>query len=347
MCNMARKAPINMKKLLDLVANLGEERDLPVAINLVFDVTANDKLVEYVLNTFMIENELCTVNSSLLKDKVLDVPVPSDLTIIVGGTSILLGDVAACSRAKGTPAVVLSSKGEISYTESSKLAHEIAHVDNEEHEGIYIDDLIEIDVNEDKPLNSLATWIMENVSAKRIAMAKHFEFMRHPLSTELIQSAAIQNGAIGVVVFVPGADMPLITLNQARLVLQIALIYGNLLDRARIKEIAAVIASAFCFRAISRELTEFIPGVGFLIKAGVAYSGTLAIGYTALDYFAQGGVVAGLAEKLKESANAVIETTVSEVSRGDLSEIGDKLKSFTNDERIDEILRSIEYDKRD
>ena len=345
---MAKKAPVDIKKLLDLVTNLGEERDLPVVINLIFDITANDELIDFVLETFTSKSELCTTHSCLLKDEVPDVAVPSDLTVIVGGTSILLGDVASLSRSKGTPAVVLSAKNEISYTQSCELAHKIAKVeDGVKHKGIYASDLLEIDLKTDSPLEPLAEWILENAPAKRIALAKHFDFLRHALSSEIIQSASIQNGAIGLVVFVPGADMPLITLNQARLVLQIALVYGHALDRARIKEIAAVVAGAFGFRAIARELTEFIPGVGFLVKAGVAYSGTLAIGYTALDYFAQGGVVAGLAAKLKESANSVVDATKSEISEERLSELSDKFKSVLNNERINEILRSIEYDKRD
>ena len=346
-CAMAKKQAIDIKKLLDLVTNLGEERDLPLSINLIFDITASDALIDYVINTFESKSELCTITSLLLKDEVPEIPTPSDLSIIVGGTSILLGDLASSSRAIGTPAVVLSACGEVAYTESATFAYSIANVDaNCKHKGIYESGLLEIDLEAASPLEPLAAWILENAPAKRIAFAKHFEFMRHPLCTELIQSGAIQNGAIGVVVFVPGADMPLITLNQARVVLQIALVYGNALDRDRIKEIAAVIAGAFGFRAIARELTQLVPAIGFLVKAGVAYSATLAIGYTALDYFAGGGKVAGLSAFLKDSASSIMNATSASVSQENLTQLATRFSGLTKNEYIDEILSNFEYDKR-
>lgn len=349
---MASKKPINVKKLLDVVTNLGEERDLPLAVDLVFDITANDELIDEVIVLFEAQDSSCNVRSVLLQRDVPCIETPCDLCVIVGGTSILLGDVAAAARAKGIPAVVLSAKGEIAYTDCAELAYSNVHIqDNETHKGIYEDDLLEIDLAQEEPFLPLAHWIFENASAKRLALAAHFQFLQRPLCLELIQSASIQNGAIGVVAFVPGADMPLITLNQARLVLQIALIYGNALDRDRVKEILAVIAGAFGFRAIARELSKLIPGIGIAIKAGIAYSATLAIGHVALDYFADGGKVAEFASTLKDAAESVVNSTVSTVTRAGnsesyLSDISKRVNDFIKDGPLNEILTNIEYDKR-
>ena len=149
-----------------------------------------------------------------------------------------------------------------------------------------MDDIVDIDVKPGtrRPLEELGSWIVSNAPAKRIAMAANFAFLRHPLAVELTQHNAIENGAIGLVFFMPGADMPLITLNQARMVLQIAAVYGNDLSTDRIKEVAAVVAGGFGCRALARKLVSLVPVMGWAIKPAVAASGTVAMGYSAIGY---------------------------------------------------------------
>ena len=48
----------------------------------------------------------------------------------------------------------------------------------------------------------------------------------HAVCEELIRRFSRQNALIGVVVFLPGADLPVLTLNQVRLVLRIADAHG-------------------------------------------------------------------------------------------------------------------------
>jgi uncharacterized protein (DUF697 family) len=46
--------------------------------------------------------------------------------------------------------------------------------------------------------------------------------LRRAICEELIRKFSRQNAIVGVAVFVPGADLPVLTLNQVRLVLRIA-----------------------------------------------------------------------------------------------------------------------------
>jgi uncharacterized protein (DUF697 family) len=86
-------------------------------------------------------------------------------------------------------------------------------------------------------------------------------------------------------VFIPGADLPILTLNQIRLVLRIADAHGFEIDRDRIPEVLAVIASGFGFRALARKSVGLIPFVGWAIKGGFAYAGTRTLGEAAVRYF--------------------------------------------------------------
>ena len=81
--------------------------------------------------------------------------------------------------------------------------------------------------------------------------------------------------------------MPLLTLNQIRLLLRIADAYGFEIDRMRIPEVAGVVAGGLGFRALARTALGYVPFMGFLVRGGVAYGGTRAIGEAARRYFEQ------------------------------------------------------------
>ena len=79
--------------------------------------------------------------------------------------------------------------------------------------------------------------------------------------------------------------MPVLTLNQARLVLRIALAYGQEIDNERALELLGVVGAGFGLRAVARELLDFVPVAGWAVKGAIAYTGTRAIGEAAVRYF--------------------------------------------------------------
>jgi uncharacterized protein (DUF697 family) len=109
--------------------------------------------------------------------------------------------------------------------------------------------------------------------------------LRRPVCEELIRKFSRQNAFIGLAFFVPGTDLPVLTLNQIRLVLRIADAYGFEVDSERLPEVLAVIGSAFGFRALARRTVGLVPIVGWVLKGGVAYVGTRALGEAAVRYF--------------------------------------------------------------
>jgi uncharacterized protein (DUF697 family) len=84
---------------------------------------------------------------------------------------------------------------------------------------------------------------------------------------------------------VPGIDMPILTFNQLRMVLRIALAHGEGIDRARALELVGVVGAGFTFRAIARSLLDFVPVGGWAVKGAIAYTGTRALGEAAVRYF--------------------------------------------------------------
>jgi uncharacterized protein (DUF697 family) len=83
--------------------------------------------------------------------------------------------------------------------------------------------------------------------------------------------------------------MPILTLNQIRLVLRIAVAHGQEIGPSRVPEIASVVGAAFGFRTLARQVLGLVPFAGWATRAGIAYAGTKAIGEAAKRRYASTG----------------------------------------------------------
>jgi uncharacterized protein (DUF697 family) len=135
------------------------------------------------------------------------------------------------------------------------------------------------------PVDRIAERLARSLGESATPLAARLPVLREAVCEELIRKFSRQNGILGVAVFVPGADLPILTANQIRLILRIADAHGFEIDRKRIPEVAAVIGSAFGFRALARKAIGYVPVVGWVVKGGIAYVGTRALGEAAVRYF--------------------------------------------------------------
>ncbi len=126
-----------------------------------------------------------------------------------------------------------------------------------------------------------------------------------------MRSTAAQNAGVGLVVVIPGADMPVMTANQAKMVLEIAAAYGQPLTAERIKELAAIVGGGFAWRAVARQIIGVVPALGWAVKAGIGYGGTVAMGTAAIEYFEHGGTVGGLIGALNEARGKAVRAFAS------------------------------------
>jgi uncharacterized protein (DUF697 family) len=135
------------------------------------------------------------------------------------------------------------------------------------------------------PLDQIARAVARTLGEHATPLAARLPVLRDAVVDRLITQFARQNGVIGVAVFVPGADFPLLTANQVRMLMRIADAYGFELDRERIPEILGVIGTGFGFRTVARSLLGVVPIAGWAVKGGIAYGGTRALGEAARRYF--------------------------------------------------------------
>jgi uncharacterized protein (DUF697 family) len=135
------------------------------------------------------------------------------------------------------------------------------------------------------PVEEVAKRLARSLGEDATPLAARLRVLRRPVCEELIRKFSRQNAFIGVAFFVPGTDLPVLTLNQVRMVLRIADAYGFEIDRERLPEVLAVIASGFGFRSLARRTVGYVPVVGWVLKGGIAYAGTRTLGEAAMRYF--------------------------------------------------------------
>jgi len=135
------------------------------------------------------------------------------------------------------------------------------------------------------PLDEIARALARALGEKATPLAARLPVLRDAVVDRLIAHFARQNGVVGVAVFLPGADLPVLTLNQIRMLLRIADAYGFELDRERIPEVLGVVGSGVGLRAVARSLLGVIPVAGWAVKGSIAYGGTKALGEAAKRYF--------------------------------------------------------------
>jgi uncharacterized protein (DUF697 family) len=135
------------------------------------------------------------------------------------------------------------------------------------------------------PIEEIARRLAGTLGEAATPLAARLPVLRRAVCEELIRKFSRQNAIVGVAVFVPGADLPVLTLNQVRLVLRIADAYGFEIDKERLPEVLAVVGSGLGFRTLARQAIGVVPVVGWAVKGAVAYAGTRALGEAAMRYF--------------------------------------------------------------
>jgi uncharacterized protein (DUF697 family) len=143
------------------------------------------------------------------------------------------------------------------------------------------------------PVEEIAAAVAARLGEAGTSLAARAPVLREAVCEGLIERFSRQNGIVGAAFFVPGTDFAVLTLNQVRLVLRLAAAHGVEIDQSRLPEVLATLGAAFGLRAVARQLLGVIPLAGWIVKGGIAYAGTRALGEAARLYFAQVAESAG------------------------------------------------------
>ena len=168
-------------------------------------------------------------------------------------------------------------------------------------------DVVRVGPGEGLPIDRIARTIAVRLGENAAPLAARVPRLRRAVADQLVATFARRNGVVGAAVFVPGADLPLLTLNELRLLLRLEQAYGLEIElRERLPELAATVGAGLGLRALARALLDLVPpgvagggpglpagrrrlrrrrfqpSAGWAVKGVVAYAGTRAFGEVAV-----------------------------------------------------------------
>jgi uncharacterized protein (DUF697 family) len=157
----------------------------------------------------------------------------------------------------------------------------------------------------DDPASTIAA-VLSKRPDETLALARQFPPLRKRVTDEIIMAVAKENALFSIATALPNiipsmmslpwalgefaSDTAFLTANQIRMAFQIAAACGSDVGFSNQKgAVVSIVASAFGWRALARELAGKIPlGEGLIPKAAIAFAGTYVVG-KGLQRFASGG----------------------------------------------------------
>jgi len=288
--------PFDVRDLVNSGSKFLKDRDQPVSLAIVIEANAPDFLVDALRDRLRPSTAGAILQVSVAGETPESVStVGVDAVVAIAGTGApLFRSALVVYRQARVPVVVLAFGDESVRT---GLADGLPQPTADLIVGENVADVVD---------DRLAGWLADEVSSKRLALAHNFPFMRRAVAQEAVRATAWQNGLVGAVAIIPGADMPIMTANQAKMLMQIAAAFGQRLGPERVKELAAIVGGAFVLRTVARQALGFVPVLGWAVKGGIGYGGTIAMGMAAIAYFEQGADLTEVARRLKTTAGDAV-----------------------------------------
>jgi hypothetical protein len=138
-------------------------------------------------------------------------------------------------------------------------------------------ELVRIRPGRGLPVKETAAALARALGPTGPAVAGRLPVLRHAVISHLVDQSMRRNGLIGAATFLPGPDLPALTLNQAFLAIRMAVAGGRDAQLSALwPELAAVAASGLVFRKLAHGL-ELLPVPRFAVRGAVALGGTWAV----------------------------------------------------------------------
>jgi uncharacterized protein (DUF697 family) len=269
--------PFDVRDLMKSGTRFMEERSQPVRLTVFVEVDAPDELIEAVRTQLRPSTAAASLQVEVAELGKPPVVAPgSDVVVALAGSGNAgLQEALASPRQQRLPLAIVALGD---YQRELVLADALRQPTA---------DLLVKETPADA-VERLGAWLSDNLASKKLALAHNFAFMRKAVAEDAVKTTAWQNGIVGVVTPIPGADMPIMTANQIKMLLQIAAAYGQPLNVDRVKELGAIVAGGYLLRTLARETLALVPVLGWAVKGGIAYTGTIAMGKAAIKYFEEG-----------------------------------------------------------
>lgn len=302
--------PIDLGKVKDTAEKVKKDREEIININVYLDKTCNSDMIGSIKDFLCVTEEGINVKYYDLAEKKLHLDNRPFFAIIFAGKDKYSSLSYEALLSKGVSTAILcidpnyfvdvAVENDVSIFREDLLCPSYDTYTWITEEGESIIDFNDYNKHMDDSIkDKLINWLYVFSEDKSVSFATKFPFLRSHIANNIISECAIENAAIGAIPILPSADMPLMTLNQVRMLLQLAAIYGYEVNEDRVLDILVIVASAFGLKYVSNSVKNYSPIPGFIVDCGVGLTGTALLGGIAKEYFANGYAIDGLIEKCK------------------------------------------------
>jgi hypothetical protein len=148
---------------------------------------------------------------------------------------------------------------------------------------ILADDVVDVEV--EQGIGAIAAAIARTAGTDGPSLAARLPVLRSPVSRRLVANAAFANAVLAASSRVAQPQLPLLALAQARMLLLLGITRGETLPRdpqGLLRAAGPYVVAALGTGIGARACVRRLPFAGPIVRAGVAYGGTRALG-TALS----------------------------------------------------------------
>ena len=306
------KIPVDkLTRAFKMGASVKKDSDTPVRVSVYLDSSASRFLAETVRDAFVPQTTSGIVRVERLGEERIAPKTDTDVVLVLSCGSDRLEIAVQELVIAGAPVCVLAESAvEVPFIEeSTPMLGVVAATDK-----TYL-------------LETLARWILDRTD-KETAFAANFAFMRIAAANRIITSCALTNMATGALVFLPGADYPVMALAQVGMLFELAAVFGRGIKPERGYEVAGVLAGGLVIRAVTRALVKQTPHIGFAVKALTAAAGTYGMGRALVslyerdvDYSRANEVVTATFSRVRDLVTTVAGATRPMASYQDASDL--------------------------
>ena len=297
------KIPVDkLTRAFKMGASVKKDSDTPVRVSVYLDSSASRFLAETVRDAFVPQTTSGIVRVERLGEERIAPKTDTDVVLVLSCGSDRLESAVQELVIAGAPVCVLAESAvEVPFIEeSTPMLGVVAATDK-----TYL-------------LETLARWILDRTD-KETAFAA---------ANRIITSCALTNMATGALVFLPGADYPVMALAQVGMLFELAAVFGRGIKPERGYEVAGVLAGGLVIRAVTRALVKQTPHIGFAVKALTAAAGTYGMGRALVslyerdvDYSRANEVVTATFSRVRDLVTTVAGATRPMASYQDASDL--------------------------
>ena len=298
------KIPVDkLTRAFKMGASVKKDSDTPVRVSVYLDSSASRFLAETVRDAFVPQTTSGIVRVERLGEERIAPKTDTDVVLVLSCGSDRLESAVQELVIAGAPVCVLAESAvEVPFIEeSTPMLGVVAATDK--------------------------TFLLDRTD-KETAFAANFAFMRIAAANRIITSCALTNMATGALVFLPGADYPVMALAQVGMLFELAAVFGRGIKPERGYEVAGVLAGGLVIRAVTRALVKQTPHIGFAVKALTAAAGTYGMGRALVslyerdvDYSRANEVVTATFSRVRDLVTTVAGATRPMASYQDASDL--------------------------